>query len=59
MIDDAIGYRAASITDACTGTSRLSKPNYERLKKAATLVLRADAYKRLKQGEQAIGDRPR
>ena len=56
MIDDAIGYRAASITDAWTGISKLKPENQERIKKAATLVIGENAFKRLRQGEQIVQD---
>lgn len=37
MVDDAIGYRAASVTDFWTGTSRWSETSQERVREALTL----------------------
>ncbi|QIG70535.1 virion RNA polymerase protein [Rhizobium phage RHph_N38] len=57
MINDAVGFRQASVGDAWNGTTRWSDPTVERFRKVATAVFSTvgkgnDAYKRLVQAEQ-------
>lgn len=57
MIEDAVGYRAAGLTDAWSGISRWSPETQERMRQAAVLVIGKNAYQRLKQfedGAQAL-----
>lgn len=56
MIEDAVGYRAASITDPWDGTTRWSDTTKNNLVTAATALIGKDAYKRLKQGEGIVTD---
>jgi hypothetical protein len=54
MINNAVGYRAASITDPWTGISRLSPGMQEGFQKVATVFLGNNAYKYLATSEKAI-----
>ncbi|MGI3212633.1 hypothetical protein ACROSR_16150 [Roseovarius tibetensis] len=53
---DAIGYRAASTTDAWTGVSRWDPKTQAQFKKAAKRILGHKAYARLKKSEQVVQD---
>lgn len=54
MINNAVGYRAASITDPWTGISRMDEKHREGFVKVVTAVLGQDAYTRLATAEKAI-----
>lgn len=54
MLDLFIGYRAASITDMWTGTSRLPAKALNIAARAANLMLGKNAYKYLGHAERAI-----
>ena len=56
MINDALGYRAASITDAWTGTSRWDPKTQKAFRDLATVMMGKDAMKRLAQGERGLQD---
>ena len=56
MIEDAMGYRAASITDAWTGASRLPEPAMKAVRDLSTLVLGKNAYPWMKKGEMFVQD---
>ena len=56
MINDALGYRAASITDAWTGTSRWDPKTQKAFRDLATVMMGRDAMKRLAQGERGLQD---
>ncbi|MFC3088380.1 hypothetical protein [Tabrizicola soli] len=53
MINNAVGYRAPSITDAWTGISRFDKEHQEAFVKVATAI-HGDAFKVLATAEKAI-----
>lgn len=54
MINNAVGYRAASITDPWTGISRLSPEMQEGFRKVATVLFKDDAFRYLATAEKAI-----
>lgn len=54
MLNDALGYRAASVGDAWTGNTRFSEETQKNIRQIATGVFGIDAYKRLVQGEKLI-----
>ncbi|QDH83729.1 putative virion-associated RNA polymerase [Achromobacter phage vB_AxyP_19-32_Axy04] len=54
MLNDAFGYRMASVGDAWTGNSRLSAPTQEAIKKMALGLFGNEAYKYVMNTEQAI-----
>lgn len=51
MVDDAIGFRAASLTDHWTGISRISDKNRERVRGLATAMMGNKAYRIAKKVE--------
>jgi len=55
MIDDALGYRAASITDPWTGITRWSPKTQKLLRDTATAIMGVNAYKYMKMAENGIG----
>jgi len=57
MLNDALGYRQASIGDAWTGTTRWSPEVQKGVQNMATAVFGVDAYKRVIQGEKMIQNR--
>lgn len=56
MMDDAIGYRAAGITDAWTGISRLPAGMRKAIRDGATLIGGKKAYPVLRQIEGGVQD---
>lgn len=56
MVNDAIGYRAAAVTDPWTGISRWSPEAQKVVRDTATRILGKDAFKRLSQGQTLIND---
>lgn len=56
MRDDAVGYRAASLTDPWTGISRWSPETQKHLRTAAEFIFKENTFKRLRQGENLITD---
>lgn len=56
MVNDAIGFRAAGLTDPWTGNTRWSPEAQKRIRDFATLTLGKKAYKRLAQTEEIVGD---
>jgi hypothetical protein len=56
MVDDAIGFRAVSVTDHWTGISRLSERNQDRVRGIATLMMGQHAYRRLSKIETGVQD---
>jgi hypothetical protein len=54
MINNAVGYRAASVTDPWTGISRQSPETQEGFKKVATVFFWDNAFKYLATSEKAI-----
>jgi hypothetical protein len=54
MMNNAVGYRAASITDPWTGISRMDEKHQEGFVKVATAVLGKDAFTYLATAEKAI-----
>lgn len=52
MINDAIGYRSASVGDLWTGNSRLPPETQKVARAIATAVFKQDAYKKLVQFEK-------
>ena len=54
MMNDALGYRAAGVTDAFTGITRFSPKTQEQIQKTMTFILGNDAFKRLSQGEKLV-----
>jgi hypothetical protein len=54
MINNAVGYRAASITDPWTGISRMDDKHQEGFVKMATVLLGRDAFTKLATAEKAI-----
>jgi hypothetical protein len=48
MVNDAIGYRSASITDMWTGQSRVSEPIRNAVKEIATALFKENAYRNLR-----------
>jgi hypothetical protein len=54
MLNNAVGYRAASITDPWTGVSRLSPEMQEGFVKTVTAVLGKDAFTYLATAEKGI-----
>jgi hypothetical protein len=54
MINNAVGYRAASITDPWTGISRMGDKHQEGFVKVATALLGQDAFTKLATAEKAI-----
>lgn len=57
MLNDAIGYRQASVGDAWTGTTRWSPEVLKGVQTVATAAFGADAYKRMVQAEKFIQNR--
>lgn len=55
MIDDAIGYRAVSVTDPWTGVSRWSEEGLKTTREFLELI-GPGLYKRLRQGENLVTD---
>ncbi len=56
MVDDAIGYRAAGVTDPWTGITHLSKKTQENFRDLTTAIAGKNAYKWLAKGEGAVMD---
>ena len=56
MVSDAIGFRAAGLTDPWTGNTRWSPEAQKRIRDFATLMLGKTAYKRLAQTEELVSD---
>lgn len=56
MVNDFLGYRAASVTDPWSGISRWNPETQKKLQKAAEFVIGNDAFKRLRQGENLVQD---
>lgn len=54
MLDDAFGYRDASVGDMWTGNSRWSETTQARVKNLAMSVFGNEAYRKLTNGEQII-----
>lgn len=54
MLNDAIGYRSASVGDAWTGTSTWSKETQDTIRKLAVGAFGIEAYKYAVKGEQII-----
>lgn len=57
MLNDTLGYRQASVTDAWTGTTRWSPEVQKGIEQIATAVFGVDAYKRMVQAEKFIQNR--
>lgn len=55
MVDDAIGYRAASVTDFWSGTSRWSKESQERVRETLEM-LGPSAFPWLRKAENFVQD---
>jgi len=56
MVDNALGYRKAGVTDAWTGVTRWSPETQENMKNAAIVLMGNDAYTYLVKGETALQD---
>ena len=56
MADDAIGFRAASLTDSWTGVTRWNPKIQKVAVKAATLMMGNSAFEYISKGEGAITD---
>jgi len=56
MVDDAIGFRSAGVTDFWTGTSRWSPENQKRFRQFARRMIGNNAFKYLAIGDQTIND---
>ena len=56
MVDNAIGYRKAGVTDPWTGVTRWSPETQENMKNAAIALMGNPAYSYLVKGETAIQD---
>jgi hypothetical protein len=54
MLNNAVGYRAASITDPWTGISRMDPEHQETFRKVVTFFMGDDAFKYLATSEKAI-----
>lgn len=54
MLRDVLGYRDASIRDSWTGETRMSKETQDTIRKLATGIIGADAYKKLVKAEEII-----
>lgn len=54
MLNDALGYRKASVGDAWTGTTRFSEETQKNVRNIAINVFGIDAYKRMVQAEKLI-----
>ena len=54
LVNDAIGYRSASITDMWTGQSRVSEPIRNAVKEIATALFKENAYRYLKRTEEVV-----
>lgn len=54
MLNDALGYRKASVGDAWTGTTRFSEETQKNVRNIAVNVFGVDAYKRMVQAEKLI-----
>jgi hypothetical protein len=54
MVDDAIGFRQATVTDPWTGVSRWSPETQAKMRKVAELIAGNDAFKRLRQGDRIL-----
>lgn len=54
MLDDILGHRRASITDAFTGVTRLSSDSQKLIREGAKLVFGDKAFMRLTQGERGV-----
>lgn len=52
LVNDAIGYRPASITAMWTGQSRVSEPIRNAVKEIATALFKENAYRNLKRAEE-------
>jgi len=52
MVNNAVGYRAASVADAWTGNSRYAKATQEAFTKTATALFGRNAFTRLTQAEK-------
>lgn len=57
LVNDAIGYRSASITDMWTGQSRVSEPIRNAVKEIATAIFKENAYRYLKRTEDVAAGR--
>lgn len=55
MVDDAIGYRAASVTDIWSGVSRWSETSQEHVRQALEMV-GPGAFAWLRKAENLVGD---
>lgn len=56
MLNDALGYRAASVTDPWTGISRLSEKSQKAMMDAATFIMGKDAFKYLSKSQGVVSD---
>lgn len=56
MVDNAIGYRRASVTDPWSGISRWSPENQTRMKEVGELILGREAFRKMRQGENLVHD---
>ena len=56
MINDAMGYRSAGVTDPWTGVTRFSPKAQAQIQKTMTLMLGNDAFKRLSQAERLVNN---
>lgn len=54
MVNDALGYRAATVTDPWTGVSRWSPEVQKGIVDTATLIMGKNAFKWLRQGEKLV-----
>lgn len=54
MVDDAIGFRQATVTDPWTGVSRWSPETQAKMQKVAELFIGNDAFKRLRQSDRIL-----
>lgn len=55
MVDDAMGYRSAGITDLWTGVTRLSPKTTKTLRKTIYVIMGEKGYQRLKKSEDVAG----
>src|SRR5690606_6552524 len=56
MVNDAIGYRSASVTDIWTGVSRWKPEHQEKIQEALDTIIGTKAYQWLRQGENLVHD---
>lgn len=54
MIEDAVGYRAAALTDSWTGVSRWSDTTQKVMRKTAETIFQEKAFKYLRQAEDGV-----